>query len=124
MRESIKNIVSRFAALVPAKDRGNAAGGDMRAVMILGDNTGEPARLTINAIAAEDVPEFGRGVYLLIEGYFGADLVKPIARAAENKDGDICIFLNEPAKANLLEQLETHRTIVSLHDAMAKQAKG
>ncbi len=128
MKGSVVSIVKRSVAalaagLVPAKDRGNARHGDNRAVMIYGQNAGAVARLTVTAIDAADVPEYGRGVYLVIEGDFHADLRDAIAGAAAAGDRDLCIFLNEPAKANLLEQLEHHRTIISLQEAMAAQAR-
>jgi hypothetical protein len=121
IRRSIAAAVAIAADLMPPKDRGTAQHGDKRAVMILGDNTGAVVRLTVTAIDAGDAVEYGRGVYLAIEGDFGADLRGALANAVLAGDKDICIFLNEPAKANLLEQLETHRTIVAMHQAMAEQ---
>ena len=118
MNRSASEVVKQDPALLPEQD-------GARAVMIVGKDGGVPVVLRINALSMEDTAALGTGgVYLQIAGELGKSIAAAIAAAAKSKDVDVCVYLDDGARRDLVEQLSRFETILSLHALMAKQAAG
>lgn len=120
MTRSAEKVADQDPSLFPKQDGAGA-------VMIVGKDGGVNVVLRINALSMEDTAKLGTGgVYLQIAGTLGKSIAGAIAASAKSKDSDVCVYLDDAARKDLVEQLARFDTILDLHTLMAQQnaAKG